>query len=103
MEPSLMNLGKDLIPQILFNLDDKDLVSYCRTNKAANQICHDQTFWLNRLRTRFPQIDLDVMKQVKEGGWSDVYVEMVEFVRSINWADWLTCLLYTSPSPRDRS
>ena len=82
-------LGRDIDPIILENLDDKDLVSYCRTNKAMNKICNDQTFWFNRLRTRFPQIDMELMKKVKTGSWSDVYVEMVQFVRSVNKAYWL--------------
>ena len=81
---------KELDRMILSNLDDKDLVNYCRTNKAMNKICNDQTFWFNRLQSRFPQIDLEVMRKVKIGSWSDVYIEMVKFVRSVNKTYWLS-------------
>ena len=81
---------KEIDLMILSNLEDQDLVSYCRTNNEAKQICNDQTFWLNRLRSRFPQIDLELMKEVKEGSWSDVYMEMVQFVRSVNRDNWIS-------------
>ena len=80
----------ELDRMILSNLEDKDLINYCRTNKAMNKICNDQTFWFNRLVSRFPQIDLKVMAKVKEGSWSDVYIQMVQFVRSVSQADWLS-------------
>ena len=76
--------GRDIDPIILENLEDKDLVSYCLVNKKAKELCQDQTFWYNRLRSRFPQIDLELMAKVKTGSWSDVYIEMVQFVRSVN-------------------
>ena len=85
-------LGRDIDPLILENLEDIDLVSYCKLNKEANKICNDQTFWYNRLRSRFPQIDLEVMAEVKTGSWSDVYIEMVQlvqFVRSVNRDVWI--------------
>ena len=55
-----------------------------------NKICNDQTFWYNRLRTKFPQIDMELMKEVKEGSWSDVYIQMVQFVRSIRKDYWMS-------------
>ena len=82
-------LGRDIDPLILENLEDIDLVSYCKLNKEANKICNDQTFWYNRLRSRFPQIDLEVMAKVKTASWSDVYIQMVQFVRSVNTTNWL--------------
>ena len=75
---------KELDILVLENLDDKDLVSYCKTNKAANRVCQDQSFWYNRLRLKFPQIDLEIMAEVKSGNWSDIYIQMVQFVRSIS-------------------
>ena len=80
---------KELDQKVLDNLEDKDLVNYCRINQAANRVCNDQTFWFNRLQSRFPQIDLEVMAKVKTGSWSDVYIQMVQFVRFINRLDWM--------------
>ena len=55
-------LGKD---ELLNNLEDEDLVNACQTNKAADEICTDQTFWLQRILTKFPYIPLDVLKKYK--------------------------------------
>ena len=83
-------LGRDIDLLILENLEDKDLVSYCQVNKKANEICNDQTFWFNRLRSKFPFINLELMAEVKEGSWSDVYIEMVKFPQSVDrWAQWI--------------
>ena len=40
---------KDLDIKILNELEDKDIVSYCQTNKQADTLCQDQGFWLNRI------------------------------------------------------
>jgi len=37
--------NKDVDRKILNELEDKDLVNVCQTNKQANLLCNDQVFW----------------------------------------------------------
>ena len=68
--------NKNLDFKILNQLDDKDLVNLCQTNHQANELCDDQTFWLNRILIRFPYLDLNILKQYKqERSWSQYYIE----------------------------
>ena len=67
---------KDLDIKILNELEDKDLVSYCQTNKQADNICKDQNFWLNRILIRFPYLSLDILKKYKgDRDWSEYYIK----------------------------
>ena len=66
---------RNLDMKILNNLDDIDLVKACQTNRAADQICHDQTFWLNRILTKFPEVPIDVLQKYKgDRTWSEYYI-----------------------------
>lgn len=67
---------KDLDYIILNKLDDKDLVNVCQTNKKADEICNDQAFWLNRIRTKFPELTMNILNKYKRGRtWSDYYIK----------------------------
>lgn len=67
---------KDLDHIILNKLDDKDLVNVCQTNKKADEICNDQVFWLNRIKTKFPELTMDILNKYKRGRtWSDYYIK----------------------------
>ena len=71
--------------KILNELDDKDLVKVCQTNRQANELCNDQTFWLNRILIRFPYLGLDVLKKYKqERSWSQYYIEDLRQVTPTN-------------------
>ena len=66
---------KDLDYAILNELEDKDLVSFCSVNKDANKICLDQTFWLNRILTKFPNVPSKIFIQnTKDRSWSEYYI-----------------------------
>ena len=66
---------KDLDYKILNELDDKDLVNFCLTNKRADEYCNDQNYWFNRIIYKFPYIPLDVLKKYKkERTWSNYYI-----------------------------
>ena len=134
---------QDVDFKILNELEDKDLVSYCKLNKAAETLCNDQGFWLNRIRLKFPYLGLNVLNKHKQGSWSEYYIDLrkINLSNNVNqtlidgakngrldhviismnmgadvhtsndsavrWASQYghidICLLYTSPSPRDRS
>ena len=67
--------NKDLDHIILNKLDDKDLVNVCQTNHKADEICKDQNFWMNRILSKFPSVDMDVLKKYKGSRtWSDYYI-----------------------------
>jgi len=66
---------KDLDYKILNELDDKDLVNFCLTNKRADEYCNDQNYWFNRIIYKFPYIPLDILKKYKkERPWSNYYI-----------------------------
>ncbi len=76
--------NKNLDFKILNKLDDIDLVNLCQTNHQANELCNNQTFWLNRILNRFPYLGLDVLKQYKqERSWSQYYIEDLRQVTPI--------------------
>ena len=67
---------KDVDYKILNELDDKDLVKYCQTNKEANKICNDQTFWMRRVLKKISYIDIEILRKYKgERSWSEYYIE----------------------------
>ncbi len=67
------NKNVDII--ILNKLDDKDLVEACQVNKRADVICNDQTFWMDRIVTKFPEVPNDILRKYKGGRtWSEYYI-----------------------------
>ena len=66
---------RDLDYKILNELEDRDLVSICLSNKEASKLCNDQTFWLNRILTKFPNVPSEVFLKNKKGRWSDYYIK----------------------------
>ncbi len=78
----LLTGRKDINMKILNDLDDKDLVNICQVNKKANEICRDQVFWMNRVFSRFPQVDRDKLRNNKgDRSWSDYYIY---YLRKLN-------------------
>ena len=66
---------RDLDHIILNQLEDKDLVNICLVNKAAQKLCNDQTFWFNRILSRFPNIPPEVfVKNRVDRSWSEYYI-----------------------------
>lgn len=86
--------NKDLNREILLNLDDKSLAQYCQTSKMANQICQDESFWINKVLRRFGHIlgDIERIKQFKrnkekkkEGGintWRNYYISLINNIEN---------------------
>ena len=61
---------------ILNKLDDRDLINMCQVNKKANKICNDQTFWMNRVFLKYPDVPEDVLrKNKKDRTWSEYYIK----------------------------
>ena len=77
--------NKNLDFKILNRLDDIDLVKFCQTNRQANELCNNQTFWLNRILNRFPYLGLDILKQYKgDRSWSQYYINDLRIVTPTN-------------------
>lgn len=83
MESSLTGI-KDVDINILNNLEDKDLVSYCETHQYAKSICNDQSFWQRRTISKYgEQLDVEMMRKNKgDIKWSDYYIELNRIVKS---------------------
>lgn len=72
----LLTGDKNLDMKILNELEDVDLIKMCQMNKAADAICTDQGFWLNRIMKKFPYLSLEMLNRYKQGrNWSEYYIE----------------------------
>ena len=65
--------------EILKRMDDKDLVSYCKTNKAAKAVCDDQDFWKYKVFNGFDYVPSEVLARGKGvRKWSDYYIKLIK-------------------------
>ena len=81
---------RDLDEKILNDLPDEDLVNACRVDTKADEICHDQMFWMNRILTRFPKVGLDILKKYKKNrSWSDYYIYDLRKINRSNAENYL--------------
>ena len=65
---------KDLDYAILNKLGDRDLISVCQVNKTASKLCDDETFWFNRILSRFPEVPPEIFVKNKNGHtWLEYY------------------------------
>ena len=75
----LLTGDKNMDIKILNELEDVDLVKICNMNRAADAICKDQNFWLNRIRTKFPYLSLDILNKYNpytgDQKWSEYYIK----------------------------
>jgi len=74
---------KDVDYNILNNLSDDDLIKICKINKNANNLCGDQIFWYNRIKSKFPYIPDNILNRYKSSSWSNYYIELVKAERNI--------------------
>ncbi len=84
--------NKDVDRKILNELDDKDLVNVCQTNKKAQSLCNDQVFWMNRVFQRFGYVGGDVLRTNKEKywpSWSEYYIKDLRKINSSNGDEYL--------------
>jgi hypothetical protein len=88
---------KDINEQILQNLPDKDLVNACQTNRQLREICQRDNFWLNRIRIKFPYLDLNVLNEYKSGkSWNEYYIELSRLDLKDPYTIWNVGLEYDS-------
>ena len=78
--------NKDVDRKILNELEDKDLVNVCQTNKKAQSLCNDQVFWMNRVFLRFGYVGGDVLRANKgtDRSWSEYYIKDLRKINSTN-------------------
>ena len=77
--------NRNLDFKILNELDDKDLVNVCQTNHHANELCNNETFWLNRIRIKFPYLSLDILNKYKGNkSWSQYYIKDLRRINPSN-------------------
>jgi uncharacterized protein YuzE len=75
-----MNKGftniKDINMKILLDIDDKDLIKACLTNKYINSICNDDTFWRNRFFNKYGEEGSKVIKP-SDSTWKQHYLQVL--------------------------
>ena len=82
--------NKDVDRKILNELEDKDLVNVCQTNKKANSLCNDQVFWMNRVFDRFGYVGGNVLRKYKKDRtWSEYYINDLRKINILNAQDYL--------------
>ena len=64
---------KDVDLRILSELEDRDLLNVCLTNKYANKICQDEHFWRNRLVSQYGD---KVFKYRPDMSWKNYYMQI---------------------------
>ena len=77
---------RDLDVEILNRLDDRDLVSFCSTDKYANSICDLETFWQRRMIEKYGKyLNLESLLKFKDKkSWAEYYVEITKVLNSSN-------------------
>ena len=83
---------KDVDLRILSELNDRDLLNVCVTNKYAHKICQDEHFWRNRLVSQYG--DKVFKYKFKDMNWKNYYMQIIidlegydplKFLDSIVW------------------
>jgi len=72
---------RDANLEILKNLDDRDLLSFCQVNKYTNNLCKDEYFWRNRfIKEHGRKIYEEAMKyKSSEKTWRKFYLSIVHY------------------------
>ncbi len=82
---SMLTGNKDVDRKILNNLEDKDLINICQTNKKAQSLYNDQVFWMNRVFLRFGYVGGDILRKHKKNRtWSEYYIKDLREINSTN-------------------
>ncbi len=83
--------NKDVDRKILNNLEDKDLVNVCQTNKKAYSLCNDQVFWMNRVFNKFNYVGGDILRtnKGKDRSWSEYYIQDLQKINKNNAVGYL--------------
>ena len=94
METNIQELGKDTNILILNQLDDRELVILCESNKFYQKICNNQMFWLNRILTKLNnQVPIEELrkykgtkkdsdtKKLRDRTWSEYYIEDLSIIK----------------------
>ena len=66
---------KDVNLKILSELNDRDLLNYCTTDKYAYQICQNEDFWRNRLIRKYG--DKVLNNKPKDISWKNYYMQII--------------------------
>jgi len=66
---------KDLDLTIMMELNDRDLLSLCSTNKEIYNLCNNETFWRNRFIKRFG--DAAAKYKPVDRKWKNHYMKVV--------------------------
>jgi hypothetical protein len=76
MERSLSKI-RDVDLKILSELEDIDILNYCKTHKYGKELCDNENFWENRVETKFPKA-----AQIKSPNrtWKNFYMKIVYYL-----------------------
>ena len=75
---SLADIPLELDKNVLLELSDEDLVSACKTDKRAADMCADDNFWNERLKHIFGY-NLNKYKEKEEVSYRDMYEFFIKY------------------------
>ena len=83
MERSLSKI-RDVDLKILSELDDRDLLNFCKTGKYGNELCNNENFWRVRVQTKFPAAS---KIKLPSRSWKNFYLKIVYYIDKYRNAD----------------
>jgi len=72
MEDRSLSKITDVDKKIIYELDDKSLLEFCKTHKYGNRLCNDELFWKTRFFNKFGRADKN-----PDRSWKDFYLNIV--------------------------
>lgn len=88
---------KDLNLTIMMELDDRDLLSLCSTNKEIYNLCNNETFWRKRFIKRFGKTAAEYKPADRK--WKNHYMKVVIDLDMFSRDPWQS-LRYIQWSPK---
>ncbi len=65
---------KDVDFMILSKLDDKSLLSFCKTDKRGKKLCENEDFWRNRTVKKYGNVE-----KSEKRTWKNFYLKIVYY------------------------
>lgn len=71
--------------KILSYLNDEELINFCKTHKNIYSICTNKYFWINKILTKFPKLNIEIIGN----NYSVDYFEDLSKINSENYKNYL--------------
>jgi len=73
----MQTLPKDISFKVLNELDDKDLLNFCLSNRENKELCDNETFWMNRTYNKYRDY-VEFKSPARK--WKNYYLSLVYYL-----------------------